>query len=183
MLDRPLNRGRLEVSESAFALLLAETVSYFQGRSQSVGAIHDKLAALGFQVGIKFYEVALWRERGSRRELRVVPLLQALVSVMWKALFGKAAELERSRDNDYLITDKEPLFNKYIGQNVRDKGGLNIAAYAAGMVKGALHAADFPAEVTAHFVEVDPTRLVTKLLIQFAPGVLERDAAQPASRT
>jgi hypothetical protein len=65
--------------------------------------------------------------------------------------------------------------NRYISVP-KDFGDLNCGAFAAGVVKGVLVDAGFPAEVSAYYAEVDGQRLPkTNILMKFAPEVMERE--------
>jgi hypothetical protein len=76
-----------------------------------------------------------------------------------------------------MINDKDPLVNKFISVP-RDFGSLNCAAYVAGIVKGVLDSAGFPAAVSAHTVEMGDSQGSTRttILIKFDPEVMEREA-------
>ena len=85
------------------------------------------------------------REKGGRRETRLINILQFVSSTVWKSLFGKAADaLERSTDNEdeYMISDSAPLTNQFISVPP-DLGQLNCAAFIAGIIKGVLDGAQF----------------------------------------
>jgi len=73
--------------------------------------------------------------------------------VFWKALFGKPAdalELSSTSAAEYMISDNEPVVNKYISVP-KDMSQLNCAAYVAGMIEGVCDAAGFTTGgVTAH---------------------------------
>lgn len=46
-------------------------------------------------------ELLVWRDKNSKRENRVLGVLYFIHTVVWKALFGKAADsLEKSTEND-----------------------------------------------------------------------------------
>lgn len=56
---------------------------------------------MGYRVGQRVLELIVWREKNSRRETRVLGILQFIHTTVWKTLFGKAADaLEKSRDAD-----------------------------------------------------------------------------------
>jgi len=137
------------VSISAFAYLFSELVQY-----QST-------------LGLRFLERLIHRERQVKRELSCVAILQFLSSQCWQALFGKLAEsLERSSDkeDEYMIQDARPLTNLYVSIPL-NLGHLSCASYIAGVARGILHGANFPAEVSAHFIHAESQRTV--YLIKF----------------
>lgn len=62
--------------------------------------------------------------------------------------------------------EKSPLVNTYISS-----APCNCAAFTAGIVRGVLEGAQFPAEVSAH--EYEDSRTV--IVIKFAAEVIERE--------
>lgn len=171
ILDKPLSRGRSEINLSTFAFLFSEVVQYCQNRVQSVPELQSKLADFGRFVGFRMVDVLFVREKNSRRETRLVNMLMFIKTVLWKNLFGKEADnLEHARDeeNTYYIIEKDPLINKYISVP-KDKGNLNCASFAAGIVEATLEACNFPAKVTAHWHKG------TTLMIKFEEAVIIRE--------
>ena len=65
-----------------------------------------------------------------------------------------------------MIVEKSPLVNTYISS-----APCNCAAFTAGIVRGVLEGAQFPAQVSAH--EYEDSRTV--ILIKFDPEVVERE--------
>jgi hypothetical protein len=56
---------------------------------------------MGYRVGQRVLELIVWREKNSRRETRILGILQFIHTVIWKTLFGKPADsLEKSREHD-----------------------------------------------------------------------------------
>jgi len=56
---------------------------------------------MGYRVGQRVLELMVWREKNSRRETRILGILQFIHTTVWKTLFGKAADaLEKSREAD-----------------------------------------------------------------------------------
>ncbi|GAB9473703.1 hypothetical protein Gpo141_00010851 [Globisporangium polare] len=178
ILDRPLSRGKNEVSLSAFSFLFSEMVQYFQGRVQNISDLESRLDDAGFGVGVRVVELLCHREKSGRRETRLINMLQFIVSTCWKALFGKAADaLERSTENEdeYMIHELEPLTNKFISVPP-DLGQLDCAAYIAGIIRGVLTSSGFPAQVSAHAVEVgNGQRDKTVFLVKFDESVMRRE--------
>lgn len=72
---------------------------------------------------------------------------------------------------DY-IYDSNVIVNKFISVP-KDMGGLNCAAFIAGVIKGVLDTADFPATVDAHFPTEDD-RSTTIFVIRFEAQVVQR---------
>ncbi|KAL3903219.1 MAG: hypothetical protein SGPRY_011764 [Prymnesium sp.] len=71
-----------------------------------------------------------------------------------------------TQENEFMIIEKSPLVNTYISS-----APCNCAAFTAGIVRGVLEGAHFPAEVSAH--DYEDSR--TAILIKFAPEVVERE--------
>eukprot|EP00128_Syssomonas_multiformis_P008118 Colp12_sorted_trinity150504_noHs@6398 len=98
-------------------------------------------------------ELLVYREKGSKRETKLLNILYFINSVVWKSLFGKQADLlekeNTEHDDTYMISDVDLLVNKYISVP-KEMGGLNCAAFVAGIVEAILNGTNFPARVTAH---------------------------------
>ncbi|XP_056633058.1 trafficking protein particle complex subunit 5 [Diorhabda sublineata] len=171
ILDKPLSRGKGEVSLSCFALLFSEVVQYCQNKSQTVPELQTRLHELGKRIGVKLIDLYFVRERGGKREIKLLNILLFVKSTLWKALFGKEADkLEHSNDdeNTYYLMEKEPLVNRYISVP-RDKSSLNCAVMIAGIVESILTGTGFPAKVTAHWHKG------TTYMVKFEDSVVARD--------
>ncbi|EDO27087.1 predicted protein [Nematostella vectensis] len=97
---------------------------YCQNRVFTVPELQTKLSDLGQHVGARILDVLVLREKGLKREVRVLNILLFIKSVLWKSLFGKEADkLEQANDDDktYYIIEKEPLVNRFISVP-KDKG-------------------------------------------------------------
>jgi len=178
ILDKSLARPRSDVSLSAFGFLFSELVQYSQTRVEQLQEWENRLAAIGYQVGIRMQELLPVRERAQKREIKLLNVLSWIHSTAWRILFGKQADsLEKSteRDDEYMIIENSLPVNKYIST---PKGsGPNCAAFVAGIVEGILDGCDFSAEkVEAHSVPVDGQRLPkTVILVKFKPEVIARE--------
>ncbi|KAK2087234.1 Trafficking protein particle complex subunit 5 [Saguinus oedipus] len=173
LLERALARPRTEVSLSAFALLFSELVQHCQSRVFSVAELQARLAALGRQVGARVLDALVAREKGSRRETKVLGALLFVKGSVWKALFGKEADkLEQANDDarTFYIIEREPLINTYISVP-KENSTLNCASFTAGIVEAVLTHSGFPAKVTAHWHKG------TTLMIKFEEAVIARDRA------
>jgi hypothetical protein len=117
-------------------------------------------------VGRRYYELACWkfRERRGRREIDPERLLTFIQKGFWRTLFGKEADaLQRTADaGSYMIREAAPLTNKFISMPT-DYGSVNCASFIAGIIQGALAAARFEADVSAHLNDGTTVYLV-KLL-------------------
>ncbi|KAK3009108.1 hypothetical protein RJ639_013138 [Escallonia herrerae] len=256
VLDKPLSKGKQEVSLSAFAFLFSELVQYNQTQVDNIAELERRLEDAGYAVGARVLELLCHREKGNRRETRLLGILSFVHSTVWKVLFGKALEigfggtlvkkvlmevsdrfqdmkdgllpdawdlgeptmvdlwsclvlrsavqgsrieslaalqqmnlfpLEQIKPNcspvadslekgtehedEYMISEKELLVNRFISI-LKDMGTFNCGAFVAGIVRGVLDSAGFPAVVTAHFVPVEgQLRPRTTILIKFAEEV------------
>lgn len=177
--DKPKNKKPLEVNMSSLSFLFCEIVSWCHRSSKGIQDLENRLNGLGYQIGQKFLEVVKLREglKYSKREIKIVEILQFIHSAMWKSMFGKLAnELEKSQDvnNEYMIIDNVPLVSKFI--NVpKDYGNLNCSAFIAGIIEGALDTSGFFATVTAHSMPKDDCPLRTVFLIKFDEQVIMKE--------
>lgn len=126
---------------------------------------------------MRMLEILSYREKGNRREIRLQGILQFINTNVWRCLFGKVADsLEVYNDDEYVISDRSPLVNKFISVP-KDLGDLNCAAFVAGIIKGVLEIAGFPAEVSAYYAPVEgQVHPRTNFFIKLTPEVLEREA-------
>ncbi|KAK1655165.1 transporter particle component [Colletotrichum phormii] len=183
---RPLNRTKTaELSQSSFAYLFSEMVSYAQRNVKDISELEQRLNVQGHSIGLKLLDLLLFREppRTQTRPLSIITLLHFIKQSCWQHLFGRQADrLEKSADpakpDEYMIIDNEPLVNAYISVP-REMSQLNCAAYVAGIVEGICDGAGFPARVSAHNIaakdehEMWPGKTV--FLVKFRPEVLERE--------
>lgn len=165
----------------------------FQTTPASVDEIEEKLAEIGYKVGIRATELIKFRmgdnssvpvSRGNvfqnkrdRREIRLIQVLSYIHTYVWKYLFGHTASvLEKGVDNDdeYMITDNEPTIGNKISIS-REMGQLSIGAFIASIVESILDGYQFECKVSAHQTgdEKYPQRLT--LLVKFSPDVIERE--------
>ena len=82
---------------------------------------------------------------------------------------GCLREKSVEQEDEFMIVEKTPLVNMFISS-----APCNCVAFVAGIVRGVLEGAQFPAQVSAH--EYEDSRTV--ILIKFAPEVLEREKRQ-----
>lgn len=171
ILERPLSKGKSEIDITSFALLFSEIVQYCQGRVLTVTELQDKLSGLGQHVGKSLADILMYRDKGFKREIKLLRMLIYITTSVWKSLFGKEADkLEHANDDEatYYIIEKEPVVNKFISIP-KDKGSLNCAAYMAGMIEAILCGGGFPAKVSVHWHKG------TTFLIKFDDSVIARE--------
>uniref|UniRef100_A0A1B0CQT9 Trafficking protein particle complex subunit 5 n=1 Tax=Lutzomyia longipalpis TaxID=7200 RepID=A0A1B0CQT9_LUTLO len=171
ILDKPLSRGKGEVSLSCFALLFSELVQYSQSRVYTVAELQNRLHDLGQDVGVRIIDLYFVRERNSKRETKLINVLLFIKTTCWKCLFGREADkLEHANDDErtYYIIEKEPLVNKFISVP-KDKGSLNCATFTAGIIEAVLTNCGFPCKVSAHWHKG------TTYMVKFEDHVIARD--------
>ncbi|KAF1645077.1 UNVERIFIED_CONTAM: Trafficking protein particle complex subunit 5, partial [Eudyptes robustus] len=172
ILDKALSKGKNEVNLSTFAFLFAEMVRYAQGKSKSVQELEENLAKYGKFVGDRLLDITMLREKGYKRDTKLVNALMFIRGTLWKSLFGEEAEkLERSTENPshYYLIEKESLVNAFISLP-KDKVSLNCAAFTAGIIEAFLTGNNFPCKVSAHW------HMGTAYLIEFDQEVINRDS-------
>ncbi|XP_019263421.1 PREDICTED: trafficking protein particle complex subunit 5-like [Nicotiana attenuata] len=175
VLDRPLSKGKQESG----LILHSCFVQYNQTQVDNITQLETRIEDAGYAVGARILELLCHREKGNRRETRLLGILSFVHSTVWKVLFGKVADsLEKGteHEDEYMISEKELLVNRFVSIP-KDRGALSCGAFVAGIVRGVLENAGFPAVVTAHFVPVEgQQRPRTTILIKFAEEVLRREA-------
>ncbi|KAG6427778.1 hypothetical protein SASPL_112025 [Salvia splendens] len=156
VLDRPIGKGKQEVtidstselnkdlvqvSLSAFAFLFSELVQYNQIQVDNIAELERRLEDAGYAVGARVLELLCHREKGSRRETRLLGILSFIHSTVWKVLFGKVADsLEKGteHEDEYMISEKELLVNRLYARFIsipKDMGAFNCGAFVAGIVR------------------------------------------------
>eukprot|EP00041_Stephanoeca_diplocostata_P007874 m.113289 g.113289 ORF g.113289 m.113289 type:complete len:187 (-) comp17072_c0_seq3:275-835(-) len=172
ILDRSIGRGKAEINLASFSFLFSEIVQYSHQRVESIPALEQKLADIGKRVGDRVLELLVLRERNAKRETKINGILLFVHTTVWKALFGKPADLlekDGDLDDTYMISDKDMVVNKYISVKKDDLGSLNCAFFVAGIVEAILVGAHFPARVTAHTVLEKGTTLLIKFNLAAIP--------------
>ncbi|CDK24966.1 unnamed protein product [Kuraishia capsulata CBS 1993] len=189
--DKNLHRAKHDISLSSLCYLFGEIVSWCDSKSRGVQQLESRLNNLGYSIGIKYLELTSLRENfasgnisssskshATKREVRILEILQFINSSVWKGLFGKMADkLEKSQDlaNQYMITDNLPLISKYISVP-KEFQHLNCAAFVAGIVEGILDSAYFQANVSAHSFPEPGLPLKTVFVINFDDKVIKRES-------
>eukprot|EP01028_Stygiella_incarcerata_P001334 TRINITY_DN1223_c0_g1_i2.p1 TRINITY_DN1223_c0_g1~~TRINITY_DN1223_c0_g1_i2.p1 ORF type:complete len:187 (+),score=51.26 TRINITY_DN1223_c0_g1_i2:108-668(+) len=178
LLSRPLVRPKRDVSLSSFSFLFSEIVRYGLRRSRSTADLEKGLSKTGYLVGVRLLELLTIREKGGKRETKLIGILQFIHGTLWKYLFGKNADgIEKSTENEdeYMIADRMPLVNRFVSVP-RDMPHLNCAAYVAGIIQGVLDGSGFPAQVSAHTVDTPGTGKRTIFLMKFESSVIARES-------
>ncbi|KAL8913308.1 MAG: hypothetical protein Q9171_001872 [Xanthocarpia ochracea] len=185
--DRNLNRSRTaELSRASFAYLFGEMVSYAQKRVTGIQDLERRLNEQGYPLGLRLLPLLLYREppRTSVRPNRILPLLQFIHGPLWRQLFSRTAdaiEHSSSANNEYMISDNEPLVNQYISVP-KEMSQLNCAAYVAGIIEGVCDGCGLKAAVSAHNGGTEMWPGKTVFLIRFEEGVVEREGLLDAKK-
>ena len=79
ILEKPLTKQKSEVSHSAFAFLFSEIVQYTYNRISSIEDLQARLEELGIQVGQRVLELVACRERITKRETKILGILQVII--------------------------------------------------------------------------------------------------------
>ncbi|MEW5298598.1 MAG: hypothetical protein WDW38_000673 [Sanguina aurantia] len=181
IVDRPLSKSKEvpTVSLSAFAYLFSELIQYAMDRASSTTDLEERLDKVGHAVGMRVLELLSYREKLVRRKPEILDMLRYIHSTAWPYMFGKNADdLQQAAaaDDEYMISDYDLLVNRYISVP-KTYGSFNPGAVVAGIVRGMLEAAGFPARVSAHFVEHrDRPKPITTVLIKFDASVMQRQS-------
>jgi len=154
-------------------------VTYAQNKVDGIAELERRLNEMGYRVGQRVLELIVWREKNSRRETRILGILQFIHTVVWKTLFGKAADsLEKSREHDdeYMLHDNAPMITKFISVP-SSMSQLNCGAFLAGIIEAVLDSTMFFTQrVTAHTTGDEETPQRCTILIKFTREVVEREA-------
>ncbi|GMH35375.1 hypothetical protein BSKO_03243 [Bryopsis sp. KO-2023] len=182
IVDRPVSKSKTEaatVAFSSFAYLFSELIQYSQNKVKSTTELEQRLEVVGCEIGQRLLELLTYREKVPRRKCHIIDILKFIHSTVWPYMFGKTADsLEQANaaEDEYMISDLNLQLNKYISVP-RDMGSFNPGGFMSGVVKGVLEAAEFPARVSVHFVDVGGgAKPQTTILMKFDPSVMQREA-------
>lgn len=171
--DKNLNQTKNKsVSFSAFSHLYCELIHYCQEGIFGIDELENKLANIGYQIGLRQLELIIYRNKPGKRETSHISMLEFIQKDIWKHLFGKQADgLEQSMNNknEFFIIDYKPITNKYVSLSNNMKS-FNPASFIAGIIHGILDNSGFPCKVIAHETEAtNKTPLRTIFIIRFDP--------------
>jgi len=139
-------------------------------------AWESRLAALGAQVGARSVGLALVNEGPhlKHRDVTTDDVTKFVATVMFKRWFDRPAPRHGAAERAiHYIEDEEPLILP-LRPPTADFGDFHYGSYIAGMIRGALEAAGFPATVQALY-PLDPPNATTQYVIQWHDSVLERE--------
>ncbi|KRY20905.1 Trafficking protein particle complex subunit 5 [Trichinella britovi] len=180
ILDVTISKGKNEINLATFALLFSEVVRYSQSRVTTISELQTKrifvgiffrLASYGKIVGSKLVDLIFFRDKGYKREVKLLGILLFIKTTLFKSIFGKEADkLERNSENPriYYIIEREPLVNTFISVP-KDKGNLNCASFTGGIIEAVLNLNNFPCKVTTVWHNG------TTYVIEFEESVLAKE--------
>lgn len=187
--EKNLYRSKHEISISSLSFLFMIIISTNLKNSKSLLEIERKLNNLGYSIGTKFLELSNLRinftnnitssgkSNLSKRYIKILDILQFLISEIWQHLFDKKADsLEKSSqfENQFMIIDNNPLLSKFISVP-KEFESLNCESFVAGIIEGILDVSYFNCEVSAHTAPENEFPNRTVYLINFNNAVIERD--------
>lgn len=175
-------KTRKEVASSAFYFLFSELVQLCTRQNND---LEKQLEELGYPLGSRFLELISIREKGLKKEITVVNILMLIKNNLWPLLFNKnncVVEQHMDQENIYMIKEVEPNMCNLYACLSRGQYHSNCGAFIAGIIKGFLDAARFPAQVTAVFDDGQelkpdevPEEKKTVYLIKFDEEVMVRE--------
>eukprot|EP01060_Flectonema_neradi_P041699 TRINITY_DN9983_c0_g1_i1.p1 TRINITY_DN9983_c0_g1~~TRINITY_DN9983_c0_g1_i1.p1 ORF type:complete len:135 (+),score=22.86 TRINITY_DN9983_c0_g1_i1:49-405(+) len=96
LLERPIPKGKSEVSLSAFAFMFSEMVQYTKttpSPADSLSVWESRLHKIGYRVGTRVLELTVYRSKDKdTRETDLIRFLTFIQQNVWKTLFGKQAD-------------------------------------------------------------------------------------------
>ena len=166
-----------EIPISLFSFLFSEYIQYIMSKKGETGKeydIEEQLSCLGYPIGEKLLEITTLREKGYKKETKIVNILQFLHNNAWKNLFGKQADgIQRSTDDiyEYRLIENKPVVNRFISE----KGSsVNCSSFIAGIIEGFLNSAGFLCKVSAYFLDNEQTPK-TFYIIKFDKSIVDKD--------
>ncbi len=164
-------KSKKELPISLFSFLFSEIVQYILSKKSDNKEFdaQNELTYLGYPIGEKVLELTTFREKGFKRETKIVNMLQFIHNNLWKMLFNKTADgIQRSQGNiyEYRILETNPITNKFIPHN------RNCSSFIGGIIEGFLNSAGFFCKVSAKFIEEENK---TFYIIIFDSQIIEKD--------
>lgn len=157
ILDKPLSRGKGEVSLSCYALLFSEVVQYSQSRVNTIPDLQNKylcrflivstilllylnsrLHDLGKDVGCRIIDLYFVRERNSKRETKLINMLLFIKTTLWKVSYSTCllCEMYNTTLHNYrhclerMLTNwnMQPMTNAHTTSSRRSRWSTNLSA-------------------------------------------------------
>lgn len=169
--ERNLRNSRQDLSISSFSYLLSEICQRFLAANKDCN-LDLELSKVGEKIGGKYLDLVVFREKLYKREIKHVEMLKFVQGILWKNLFGKAADsLEKIIDSDtsYKLIDKCMSYLQYSSPHPN----FHIGSFVAGIIQGVLKVSSFPCEVT---VMEGNSECEVFFFIEFTRDVLARES-------
>ena len=178
-------KTKKEIPISMFSFLIAEIIQYVSKSSENNNYntddnnnfdFEEQLSSCGYPIGEKILEITFLRDKGHKRELKIVNMLQFVHNNLWKHLFNKNADgIQKSTEDkyEYRIIENTPIVNRFISQR---SNSSNIVSFIAGIIEGFLNSAGFKCKVTSYFLDSnDGNTGKTFYIIKFDKDVIDKD--------
>jgi hypothetical protein len=171
-------KAKKEVSEAAFHFLFSEIVQYCLKKDKN--SLSEQLEEFGYSLGPRYLELLCFRERGCKKETKIVDILWFIAKPFWLNVFNKPApslEVHANHSHIYMLKEESNICNRYACLPKGSKG-VNCAAFVAGILEGFLNAAGFSCRVSAVYENEDSRGEVlekTTFIIYFAPEIVRRE--------
>ncbi|TEB19386.1 TRAPP I complex, subunit 5, partial [Perkinsus sp. BL_2016] len=135
LVERTGGKAIKPLNIAAYQHLFVEMAQYaIEHASESLDA-EARLHSMGKAVGERLFDVLYLRERGYKRETKLIGVLTFIINSAWKTAFGRVAELHETQD-EYIISDSFFVLNKYASPPPDASDSLNCGgAFAAGFVE------------------------------------------------
>lgn len=166
-----------ELPITFFSFLFSEMIQYLISKKNETGKendLEDQLSCFGYPIGEKLLEITSLREKGHKKEIKIVNILQFIHNNLWKSFFGKQLDgIQKSTDDiyEYRLIENNPIVNKFICE----KGSpINCASFISGIIEGFLNSAGFICKVSAYFFENEQDSK-TFYIIKFDKDIVERE--------
>lgn len=112
ILDVNLSQPRGDINADLYLALFSELVSYCRDRVESVVALQHKLSQLGYRIGRRVLDLVIARDKISRRETRLLNMLNFVALTLWTFLYGKQADsLKKVRDSDSECSSNQSIIH------------------------------------------------------------------------
>lgn len=101
-----------------------------------------RLEDTGFEVGLRLLEFLCFREKGSKRDVRVLDILKFIHSSLWKYLFGRQArDLEQSNTVIHILslaigTEAANICSIQLDVYITNVGGYSAYPFCNGRLFG-----------------------------------------------
>ncbi|KAF0989760.1 hypothetical protein HZS_2080 [Henneguya salminicola] len=89
LFEKSVGKNKFNVSLTLYSQIFCEIVSYFHKKSSTVENLEDLLHKCGVDIGSRLVDILNYKERGSKREIRLLNYLLFLKTSVWKTILLK----------------------------------------------------------------------------------------------